>query len=45
VVLGHAKKRVDAEYTVVEIAEYNLPLFDEPIPPRMPRYQGEQTKA
>jgi NAD(P)H-dependent FMN reductase len=44
-VLGHANKRGDAEYTVVDIAEYNLPLFDEPIPPRMSRYQGEHTKA
>jgi NAD(P)H-dependent FMN reductase len=45
VVLGHAKKRVDAEYTVVDIAEYNLPLFDESIPPRMSLYQGQQPKA
>ena len=44
-VYSHANKRHDAEYVVVDIAKYKLPLFDESIPPRMARYQNDHTKA
>jgi NAD(P)H-dependent FMN reductase len=32
---GIAAKRSDASYEVVDIAEFNLPLLDEPMPPSM----------
>jgi NAD(P)H-dependent FMN reductase len=39
-----AKNRDDAEYELVDIKGYNLPLLDEPIPPSMGRYSNEHTK-
>ena len=39
-----ASKRSDAEYTLVDIKEYNLPLLDEPVPPSMGQYSKEHTK-
>ena len=39
-----AKNRDDAEYELVDIKDYNLPLLDEPIPPSMGRYSNEHTK-
>ena len=39
-----AKNRDDAEYELVDIKDYNLPLLDEPIPPSMSRYSNEHTK-
>ncbi len=44
-VCGVANQRGDAEYVLVDIAEFNLPLLDEPMPPRMARYQNEHTKT
>jgi NAD(P)H-dependent FMN reductase len=43
-VLSHASARGDATYEVVDIAEYNLPLFDEPAPPSLGRYSKDHTK-
>ncbi|REE91721.1 NAD(P)H-dependent FMN reductase [Paenibacillus taihuensis] len=41
-----AKKRNDAEYELVDIAEFNLPMYDEPIPPAMGQpYSKPHTKA
>jgi NAD(P)H-dependent FMN reductase len=40
-----ASKRSDAEYELVDIAEFNLPLLDEPVPPTMGQYTKEHTKA
>jgi NAD(P)H-dependent FMN reductase len=40
-----ASKRSDADFEVVDIAHYKLPLLDEPIPPSMGQYQNEHTKA
>jgi NAD(P)H-dependent FMN reductase len=40
-----ASKRSDAEYELVDIAEFNLPLLDEPVPPSMGQYTKEHTKA
>lgn len=35
-----AKKRSDADFELVDIKDFNLPLLDEPIPPTM----GRQTR-
>ena len=40
-----AKTRNDAEYEVVDIADFNLPLLDEPVPPLMGKYQNPHTQA
>lgn len=39
-----ASKRDDAEYELVDIADYDLPLLDEAIPPSLGRYQKDHTK-
>lgn len=43
-VLENAQKHGNAEYELVDIAEYNLPLLDEPIPPSQGKYSKEHTK-
>jgi NAD(P)H-dependent FMN reductase len=40
-----ASTRNDAEYDVVDLADHNLPLLDEPVPPTRGRYQHAHTKA
>lgn len=40
-----ASQRTDAEFTVVDIADANLPVLDEPIPAAAGKYQQEHTKA
>ena len=42
-VLEIARKRRDAEFELVDIAEYKLPLLDEPLPPSLGRYSHEHT--
>lgn len=42
---GIAKKRDDAEYEIVDIKDYNLPLLDEPVPPSMGQYSQQHTKT
>jgi len=42
---GIAAKRNDAEYEVVDIKDFNLPLLDEPVPPSMGQYSQPHTKA
>jgi NAD(P)H-dependent FMN reductase len=37
-------QRTDAEFELVDIAKYDLPLLDEPIPPSLGRYTHEHTK-
>lgn len=44
-VLEHAAKRTDATYELVDIADANLPLLDEPTPPSMGKYTKDHTKA
>src|SRR5439155_1329150 len=39
-----ARKRSDAEYELVDIKDFELPLLDEPMPPSMGRYQQPHTK-
>ncbi|NUP10172.1 MAG: NAD(P)H-dependent oxidoreductase [Polyangiaceae bacterium] len=41
---GFAKQRTDAEFEVVDIQDYNLPLLDEPIPPSLGKYSKDHTK-
>lgn len=43
-VLDFAKRRNDAEYELVDIASYELPLLDEPIPPSQGNYSHAHTK-
>ncbi len=43
-VLEHAQKRGDATFELVDIADFDLPLYDEPMPPSMHQYQHEHTK-
>src|SRR5258707_1148768 len=40
-----AQKRSDAEFELVDIKDYNLPLLDDPVPPSMGRYSKAHTKA
>src|SRR5256714_3767282 len=43
-VLEIARKRTDAEYELVDIKDFELPLLDEPSPPSMGNYQQPHTK-
>lgn len=44
-VLEKAKGRAQADYELVDLAEYPLPHLDEAMPPSMGQYEGEHTKA
>jgi NAD(P)H-dependent FMN reductase len=44
-VLEHAKNRQDAQFEVVDIADFKLPMLDEPVPPSMGQYSKPHTKA
>lgn len=39
-----AQKRTDAEFELVDVAAFNLPLLDEPKPPSMGQYSKQHTK-
>lgn len=43
--LERAEKRGDAQYELVDIADFNLPLLDEPYPASFQNYQNEHTKV
>jgi len=43
-VLEIAKKRSDAEYELVDIKDFELPLLDEPLPPSLGKYEHSHTK-
>ena len=43
-VFDNAKMRTDAEYELLDIADSNLPLLDEPIPPSQGHYSKDHTK-
>ena len=43
-VYEQASKRSDAEFELVDIMDYNLPLLDESIPPAMGQYSQPHTK-
>jgi NAD(P)H-dependent FMN reductase len=40
-----AAKRNDAQYEVVDVADFGLPLLDEPVPPSMNKYSKPHTQA
>jgi NAD(P)H-dependent FMN reductase len=40
-----ARKRTDAEFELVDIAEFNLPLLDEPMPAMFGQYSHEHTRV
>ncbi|MFY9213551.1 MAG: NADPH-dependent FMN reductase [Tissierellaceae bacterium] len=42
-VLENAKKRSDAEFELVDVADYDLPLLDEPMPPGYRQYTKDHT--
>ena len=42
---GIASKRNDAEFELVDIQSFNLPLLDEPVPPSMGQYSKPHTKS
>jgi NAD(P)H-dependent FMN reductase len=44
-VLEHAKSRQDASFELVDIADFHLPLLDEPVPPSLNQYTKEHTKS
>lgn len=44
-VLELASKRTDAQFELVDIAHFKLPLLDEPVPPSAGRYSQPHTKA
>lgn len=39
-----AQQRSDAEFELVDIEDFNLPLLDEPVPPSQGKYSKEHTK-
>jgi NAD(P)H-dependent FMN reductase len=39
-----AQKRKDADYELVDIKDFDLPLLDEPIPPSQQKYSKQHTK-
>jgi NAD(P)H-dependent FMN reductase len=39
-----ATERSDADFELVDIADYNLPLLDEPLPPSLGQYSRSHTK-
>lgn len=40
-----ARQRSDAEFELVDIKEFNLPLLDEPVPPSQGQYSQPHTQA
>ena len=40
-----ARKRSDAEFELVDIKDFDLPLLDEPVPPSLGQYTKEHTKV
>jgi NAD(P)H-dependent FMN reductase len=40
-----AQKRTDAEFELVDIKDFNLPLLDEPVSPIMGQYTHQHTKT
>jgi NAD(P)H-dependent FMN reductase len=40
-----AQKRTDAEFELVDLLDFNLPLLDEPVPPSRGQYSQPHTKA
>ncbi len=43
-VMDQARSRSDAEFELVDLADYPLPHLDEPLPPSMGQYHNEHTR-
>ncbi|MDF5751490.1 NAD(P)H-dependent oxidoreductase [Spongiactinospora sp. TRM90649] len=43
-VRDHASRRDDATFTLIDLRDFPLPHFDEPLPPAFGMYQNEHTK-
>jgi NAD(P)H-dependent FMN reductase len=43
-VLEQARKRSDAEFELVDLKDFNLPILDEPVPASMHQYSKDHTK-
>lgn len=44
-VVARAANRGGADFEFLDLADHNLPLLDEPMPPSLGNYQHEHTKA
>ena len=44
-VLAHSKKRSDAQFEIIDLKKFNLPLLDEPVPASMGHYSQPHTKS
>ncbi|HEY5822304.1 MAG TPA: NAD(P)H-dependent oxidoreductase [Propionibacteriaceae bacterium] len=44
-VLKNAQQRTDAEFELVDVASFDLPMLDEPVPASMGMYANPHTKA
>jgi NAD(P)H-dependent FMN reductase len=44
-VYGIAQQRKDAQFELVDVNDFNLPLLDEPVPPSLGQYSKDHTKA
>lgn len=44
-VLGRAATHGGADFEILDLADYKLPLLDEPVPPSLGDYKHEHTKA
>jgi NAD(P)H-dependent FMN reductase len=44
-VMDEANRRNDADFELVDLADYPLPHLDEPLPPSMGQYQNAHTQA
>jgi len=44
-VLEHASERTDATYELVDLADFDLPVLDEPVPAAMGQYSKPHTQA
>jgi len=44
-IVEKAKGRNDAEFEIVDISDFNLPLLDEPVPPSMGQYTKPHTRT
>ena len=44
-VLEHASARTDAEFELVDLADFSLPHLDEALPPSLGQYANDHTKA
>ena len=42
---GIAARRKDAQFELVDLKDFNLPLLDEPVPPSLGQYSKPHTKA